>query len=168
VPKACCWRISGKIDRVTVYCSVARRDDDPDLAVVPILSALTAGFRISVSNVQAMLALTPSSANLASPAAAWLVVAMASTFHRGRLADRPFHRLRRLPDGRRPPFRKPCSRRSCGSPENASLAMAPMGKPEMKISDLCNELGISSWTLYRYVSLPANFARMVEELFDRE
>lgn len=33
-----------------------------------------------------------------------------------------------------------------------------MGKPETRITDLCNELGISSQTLYRYVSptLPAS------------
>jgi DNA invertase Pin-like site-specific DNA recombinase len=32
------------------------------------------------------------------------------------------------------------------------LAAAAMGKPETKITDLCEELGISSQTLYRYVS----------------
>ena len=32
------------------------------------------------------------------------------------------------------------------------LAAAAMGKPETKITDLCAELGISSQTLYRYVS----------------
>ena len=32
------------------------------------------------------------------------------------------------------------------------LAAAAMGKPETKIADLYNELGISSQTLYRYVS----------------
>ena len=32
------------------------------------------------------------------------------------------------------------------------LAAAAMGKPETKIADLCHELGISSQTLYRYVS----------------
>jgi hypothetical protein len=32
------------------------------------------------------------------------------------------------------------------------LAAAAMGKPETKITELCNELGISSQTLYGYVS----------------
>jgi hypothetical protein len=31
-------------------------------------------------------------------------------------------------------------------------AAAAKGKPETKIADLCDELGISSQTLYRYVS----------------
>jgi len=30
--------------------------------------------------------------------------------------------------------------------------MASMGKPEMKVSELCKELGISRQTLYRHVS----------------
>ena len=32
------------------------------------------------------------------------------------------------------------------------LATASMGKPEIKVSDLCRELGVSRQTLYRYVS----------------
>jgi transposase-like protein len=32
------------------------------------------------------------------------------------------------------------------------LAMAAMGKSETKVARLCEELGISSQTLYRYVS----------------
>lgn len=32
------------------------------------------------------------------------------------------------------------------------LAMAAMGQPETKVSDLCHELGITRQTLYRYVS----------------
>jgi hypothetical protein len=31
------------------------------------------------------------------------------------------------------------------------LAMASMGKPETKVSDLCAELGITRQTLYRHV-----------------
>ena len=32
------------------------------------------------------------------------------------------------------------------------LAMAVMGQPETKVSDLCEELGITRQTLYRHVS----------------
>jgi len=38
------------------------------------------------------------------------------------------------------------------TPAKVRLAAAAMGKPETKITDLCNELGVSSQTLYRYVS----------------
>jgi DNA invertase Pin-like site-specific DNA recombinase len=38
------------------------------------------------------------------------------------------------------------------TPAKVRLAAAAMGKPETKIADLCAELGISSQTLYRYVS----------------
>jgi hypothetical protein len=38
------------------------------------------------------------------------------------------------------------------TPAKVRLAAAAMGKPETKIADLCEELGISSQTLYRYVS----------------
>jgi DNA invertase Pin-like site-specific DNA recombinase len=38
------------------------------------------------------------------------------------------------------------------TPAKVRLAAAAMGKPETKITDLCDELGISSQTLYRYVS----------------
>jgi DNA invertase Pin-like site-specific DNA recombinase len=38
------------------------------------------------------------------------------------------------------------------TPAKVRLAAAAMGKPETKIADLCDELGISSQTLYRYVS----------------
>ena len=38
------------------------------------------------------------------------------------------------------------------TPAKVRLAAAAMGKPETKIADLCNELGISSQKLYRYVS----------------
>jgi transposase-like protein len=38
------------------------------------------------------------------------------------------------------------------TPAKVRLAAAAMGKPETKIADLCTELGISSQTLYRYVS----------------
>jgi transposase-like protein len=38
------------------------------------------------------------------------------------------------------------------TPAKVRLAAAAMGNPETRIADLCNELGISSQTLYRYVS----------------
>jgi transposase-like protein len=38
------------------------------------------------------------------------------------------------------------------TPAKVRLAAAAMGKPKTKIADLCDELGISSQTLYRYVS----------------
>ncbi|MGV8973326.1 MAG: recombinase family protein [Rhodoglobus sp.] len=38
------------------------------------------------------------------------------------------------------------------TPAKVRLAMASMGKPETKVSDLCEELGISRQTLYRHVS----------------
>ena len=38
------------------------------------------------------------------------------------------------------------------TPAKVRLAAAAMGKPETRIADLCQELGISSQTLYRYVS----------------
>ena len=38
------------------------------------------------------------------------------------------------------------------TPAKVRLAAAAMGKPETKIADLCAELGVSSQTLYRYVS----------------
>ena len=37
-------------------------------------------------------------------------------------------------------------------PAKLRLAMASMGKPGTKISDLCTELGITRQTLYRHVS----------------
>lgn len=38
------------------------------------------------------------------------------------------------------------------TPAKVRLAMAAMGKPETKISDLCIELGVTRQTLYRHVS----------------
>jgi DNA invertase Pin-like site-specific DNA recombinase len=38
------------------------------------------------------------------------------------------------------------------TPAKVRLAMASMGKPDTKVSELCKELGISRQTLYRYVS----------------
>nr|AMP48567.1 HTH domain protein [uncultured bacterium] len=32
------------------------------------------------------------------------------------------------------------------------MAMADMGQPETKVSDLCQELGITRQTLYRHIS----------------
>jgi hypothetical protein len=37
------------------------------------------------------------------------------------------------------------------TPAKLRLAMAAMGKPETKVSDLCAELGITRQTLYRHV-----------------
>jgi DNA invertase Pin-like site-specific DNA recombinase len=38
------------------------------------------------------------------------------------------------------------------TPAKLRLAMASMGKPDTKVSDLCTELGITRQTLYRHVS----------------
>ena len=38
------------------------------------------------------------------------------------------------------------------TPAKVRLAMASMGKPDTKVSELCKELGISRQTLYRHVS----------------
>jgi DNA invertase Pin-like site-specific DNA recombinase len=38
------------------------------------------------------------------------------------------------------------------TPAKLRLAMASMGKPETKVSDLCTELGVTRQTLYRHVS----------------
>ena len=38
------------------------------------------------------------------------------------------------------------------TPAKVRLAMAAMGKPETKISELCEELGVTRQTLYRHVS----------------
>jgi DNA-binding phage protein len=38
------------------------------------------------------------------------------------------------------------------TPAKVRLAMASMGKPNTKVSELCKELGISRQTLYRHVS----------------
>ena len=38
------------------------------------------------------------------------------------------------------------------TPAKVRLAMAAMGKPETKISDLCEELGVTRQTLYRHVA----------------
>jgi len=38
------------------------------------------------------------------------------------------------------------------TPAKLRLALASMGKPETKVSDLCTELGITRQTLYRHVS----------------
>ena len=45
-------------------------------------------------------------------------------------------------DGRRPKM----------TPAKVRLASAAMGKPETNVARLCEELSISSQTLYRYVS----------------
>jgi hypothetical protein len=38
------------------------------------------------------------------------------------------------------------------TPAKLRLALASMGKPDTKVSDLCTELGITRQTLYRHVS----------------
>jgi transposase-like protein len=38
------------------------------------------------------------------------------------------------------------------TPAKVRLAVASMGKPDTKVSELCEELGISRQTLYRHVS----------------
>ncbi len=38
------------------------------------------------------------------------------------------------------------------TPAKVRLAMAAMGKPETKVSELCKELGVIRQTLYRHVA----------------
>lgn len=38
------------------------------------------------------------------------------------------------------------------TPAKLRLATASMGRPDTKISELCNELGVTRQTLYRHVS----------------
>jgi len=45
------------------------------------------------------------------------------------------------------------------TPSKLLLAMASMGKPETKVSDLCTELGITRQTIYRPVSRTGELAR---------
>ena len=47
------------------------------------------------------------------------------------------------------------------------LAMAAMGQPETKVSDLCQELGITRQTLYRHVSPKGTLRRDGEKLLAR-
>lgn len=58
------------------------------------------------------------------------VAGLASARARGRTGGRPFKM----------------------TPAKLRLAMASMGKPEAKVGDLCQELGITRQTLYRHVS----------------
>jgi lambda repressor-like predicted transcriptional regulator len=42
------------------------------------------------------------------------------------------------------------------TPAKLHLAQAAMGKKGTIVADLCEELGISSQTLYRHISLPGS------------
>jgi DNA invertase Pin-like site-specific DNA recombinase len=53
------------------------------------------------------------------------------------------------------------------TPAKVRLAMAAMGKPETKIGVLCDELGITSQTLYRYVSPTGELRADSKKLLDR-
>ena len=46
------------------------------------------------------------------------------------------------------------------TPAKLRLAMSAMGRKDTIVTDLCEELGVSTQTLYRYVSLPGSYARM--------
>ena len=50
---------------------------------------------------------------------------------------------------------------------NLRLAMAAMGQPETKVSDLCKELGITRQTLYRHVSPKGELRPDGEKLLER-
>lgn len=47
------------------------------------------------------------------------------------------------------------------------LAMAAMGQPETKVSDLCEELDITRQTLYRHVSPKGELRRDGAKLLER-
>ena len=47
------------------------------------------------------------------------------------------------------------------------LAQAAMGKPETRVSDLCQELGISKQTLYKYVAPDGTIREMGERLLSQ-
>ena len=51
------------------------------------------------------------------------------------------------------------------TPAKLRLAMASMGQPETKVSDLCAELGVTRQTLYRHVSPPGSCGPTVRSYF---
>lgn len=53
------------------------------------------------------------------------------------------------------------------TPAKLRLAMASMGRPETKVSDLCTELGITRQTLYRHVSPTGELRPEGERLLTR-
>ncbi|WP_427136703.1 recombinase family protein [Pseudarthrobacter sp. S9] len=53
------------------------------------------------------------------------------------------------------------------TPAKLRLAMASMGKPDTKVSDLCTELGITRQTLYRHVSPTGELRADGEKLLSR-
>src|SRR5712691_4013114 len=53
------------------------------------------------------------------------------------------------------------------TPAKLRLAMAAMGQPETQVSDLCNELSISSQTLYRHVSPTGELRASGREVISR-
>jgi DNA invertase Pin-like site-specific DNA recombinase len=54
------------------------------------------------------------------------------------------------------------------TPAKLRLAMASMGKPDTKVSDLCTELGITRQTLYRHVSPTGELRPDGEKLLKRK
>jgi DNA invertase Pin-like site-specific DNA recombinase len=50
------------------------------------------------------------------------------------------------------------------TPAKVRLAMAAMGKPETKIRELCDELGVTRQTLYRHVAPNGNLRKDGEKL----
>jgi DNA invertase Pin-like site-specific DNA recombinase len=54
------------------------------------------------------------------------------------------------------------------TPAKLRLAMASMGKPGTKVSDLCTELGITRQTLYRHVSPTGELRPDGEKLLERK
>lgn len=53
------------------------------------------------------------------------------------------------------------------TPAKLRLAMASMGKPETRVSDLCTELGVTRQTLYRHVSPTGELRPDGEKLLSR-
>jgi len=53
------------------------------------------------------------------------------------------------------------------TPAKVRLAMSAMGKPETKISELCEELGVTRQTLYRHVApngqIRSDVAKLIKE-----
>ncbi|MDQ0029044.1 recombinase family protein [Arthrobacter bambusae] len=53
------------------------------------------------------------------------------------------------------------------TPAKLRLAMASMGKPETRVGDLCEELGITRQTLYRHISPTGELRSDGKKLFER-